>query len=61
MKIHFEYKNQTVETNWRPITLTLEIDPDHIDSKLESLKRQFPGCSIRALDENCLVLAITHP
>ena len=58
MKISFEYLD--AGKDWQPITLTTDIDLAVVHQKLDALKREFPDCLLRALDENAQVLAITR-
>ncbi len=58
MKISFEYQN--TDRDWHRISITYEIEPHDVDQKLNILKRQFPACALRALDENNQVIAILY-
>ena len=58
MKIQFEYQDS--DQPWKPITLNLDIEAADVTKKLDYLKRQFPDCNLRALDEYHQVLEIRH-
>jgi|LakMenE18May11ns_1017448.scaffolds.fasta_scaffold8844337_2 hypothetical protein len=49
MTIKFEYQDQG--RPWQAITLHIEVSIDDVPKKLNDLKRQFPNCNLRALDE----------
>lgn len=60
MHVSFEYQDHNEDNQWHRISRTHDIDCIAIQDTLKSLSRQFPGCHLRALDDENQVLQTLH-